>query len=1103
MAPGTAANPNNTAGGNGALNAASEETLTGHTAYSSAQGDFSVNFGCANSTPGRYSGAIGRWNSASGRSSLAIGEGSFAGGKCSFAGGNGIDSGSGSLTSGDGDFAFNGRINAAGGNNTAFGGTINAGSGNFTVGGTIGGNNTSSSGSVAIGARSPGYQSETRASHSIALGGLTKGEYSVAIGPAAITNNDYEAAIGPFNASYSSSDNAIRTVFTVGNGSYGLGQNTYRNVIEVKKNDDVYVAGVGGFNGSNGNVAGNQSLQTVLNGKQDQLTAGTGISIQNNVISATGGSGASYTAGAGITIDQNNEISANPDGVNVILDSNDQLSLDFTGVAGNLQGTGLQVDSNTGATLEVDFSQIPGNIAGNGLQDSGNGTLEIDTTTIVSDLSSSFLPLIGGVLQEDPNDNVQTNLEVYSPDSNAIGYISSYSEDTSDPQNPIPAFVEFGLQGQSSGSADTTQGIYLRSNGTIAVDYIVDSQGNTDMVELEFPRKASGQTYTIATLDDISGGGSYVAGNGINISGSTISVDTGYLDGEYLPLTGGQLKANPSDAETLLDVAAPDSTSAISMSADTIDSKLAISADKTNAGISDGDTFRTVLSNTGEIQVAAKTVNPQDPTDIGETTYTLVLPQKNDTIATLSDIQGGGSSYTAGTGISISAQNVISNSAPDPGVLIPGAGNKSLKLDAISTSADGSYSIALGAQSHADGAYSFAAGQWASASRSNSIALGDNASSSANYALAVGQFSSASGVGSVAIGQYSEAKNTDEIGLGKYNSSINTGTTAEKTQFTVGNGTAYNSRSNLIEAKQNNDIYVIGVGGFDGTNAGTSGVETLQQAIANAGGGGGASLWTSGSGNDSLLGPGAIGADGAYSMAAGEDSDAQANGSVALGGGVVVYDDSDPNNIINAEYGVAIGLGSTVETASSLAMMGGTASSQNGGSHSVAIGDGATAEGMYDVALTGSSSGGNYSFAASTGIAVGHYSTGLSGGEGDGEGSLASGFGSVAYGYSSAALGLELMTYDQADGTLNSDPNAGEAAFGRYNYSEQNVVFSIGCGHYEPPVDPTDPTDLGTKVRENAITITNDGKIYLKGLGGYTGTSVSGCTDLVSFLNNL
>lgn len=38
-------------------------------------------------------------------------------------------------------------------------------------------------------------------------------------------------------------------------------------------------------------------------------TAGTGISIANNVISATGSGGTTYTAGTGITIDANNEIS--------------------------------------------------------------------------------------------------------------------------------------------------------------------------------------------------------------------------------------------------------------------------------------------------------------------------------------------------------------------------------------------------------------------------------------------------------------------------------------------------------------------------------------------------------------------------------------------------------------------------------------------------------------------------------------------------------------------------------------------------------------------------------------------------------------------------
>lgn len=1066
--------------------------------------------------------------------------------------------------------------------------------------------------------------------------------YQVSIGKDTKTYNESEVALGRKNKSSHGNTDATKTFFSIGDSR----TNVESNVFEIMRNDDLYVKSVGGFDGTNAGAAGIKTLQTVLNGKQDQLTAGTGISIQGNVISATGGSGASYTAGAGITIDQNNQISANPDGSNIVLDSNNQLNLDFTGVAGNLQGTGLQVDSNTGATLEVDFSQIPGNIAGNGLQDSGNGTLEIDTTTIVSDLSSSFLPLEGGTLQQTDTAYPQTSFDVYSPDSTAQGYIYSYSEDTSDPRNPIPASVEIGLAGQTPEGIGKTAGIYLRSNGTIAVDYTVDAHGTTDMVELELPRKASGQTYTIATLDDIQGGGgSFVAGNGINISGSTISVDTGYLDNEYLPLTGGQIQANPSDAETLLDVSAPDSTSAISMSADTIDSKLAISADKSNAGISDGDTFRTVLSNTGEIQVAAKTVNPLDPTDIGETTYTLVLPQKNDTIATLSDIQGGGSSYTAGTGISIDANNVITNTAP--GLWTSGTGTNSLLSPAAKTNgnANGNFAVSAGSDTKAEGSSSFAVGKSSKAAGDYSFAGGQGAevSSQANWSFAFGQSARAKSASSLVIGPYSSvetnsaysvaignnvissaqntyaiglatrAKNANEIAFGPFNNSINSGTTAEKTSYTIGNGTADNSRSNLIEAKQNNDIYVLGIGGFDGTNASqaltlqtvinskqnqlVSGVDvktingqsivgggnlvisggsyTAGQAIditndaisvdygnglglgtngelqvewsegptalagsglsantqtgqldvdftsvqgkltagsgitisgntISATGGGGSSLWTSGTGTDSLLGPGAISADGDYSIAAGYGSIAGPDYSVALGGGNVVFDDeTDPQNPINAQYGVAIGEAALVETEYSLAMMGGTASAQNGGSHSVAIGDGATAEGMYDVALTGSSSRGNYSFAASTGIAEGHYSTGLSGGEGNGEGSLASGFGSVAFGYSSAALGLNLMTYDQADGTDPADSNAGEAALGRYNYSEQNVVFSIGCGHHEPPVDPTDPADVGTDVRENAITITNDGKIFLKGLGGYTGTSVSGCTDLVSFLNNL
>lgn len=50
-------------------------------------------------------------------------------------------------------------------------------------------------------------------------------------------------------------------------------------------------------------------LWTELDNKQNTLTAGTGISIENNVISATGSGGTTYTAGTGIAIDANNEIS--------------------------------------------------------------------------------------------------------------------------------------------------------------------------------------------------------------------------------------------------------------------------------------------------------------------------------------------------------------------------------------------------------------------------------------------------------------------------------------------------------------------------------------------------------------------------------------------------------------------------------------------------------------------------------------------------------------------------------------------------------------------------------------------------------------------------
>lgn len=881
-------------------------------------------------------------------------------------------------------------------------------------------------------------------SAAIGANSTAAGSYSVALGHGLGAVNTDETALGKFNNYIDTGTTAEKTFFTVGNGT---SNNTKSNVLEIKQNNDIYVSGVGGFDGTNASSA--DTLQDVIAGKQDTLVAGSNITISGNVISATGGGGGSYTASHGIDI------------------INDAISVDVS----DLDGTGLIADHQ-------------------------RGILEVDFTTVQEKLT---------------------------------------------------------------------------------------------------------------------------AGSGITISGNTISA-TGGGSGNYLPLTGGQLQANPSDAETLLDITAPDSTAAVSISADTIDSKLAISADKANAGISDGDTFRTVLSNTGEVQVAAKTVNPQDPTDIGETTYTLVLPQKNDTIATLSDIQSS-SSYSAGTGINIDSNNVISNTAPDPGLWVAGSGTNSFRSSSASPMSNmAADSIAIGTNAIAGRISGAGVG---------SIAIGYGASAgqgfNGDYAVAIG--SSLAGADySYAMGNGLQVFGENAVALGSYNVAYSSGAgNSEQIKFAIGNGTGNGSRSDAFEIKQNGDAYLVGVGGFTGNNYASA--QTLQYVINNAGGGGtsytagqaiditngaisvdygsglglgtngelqvewsegptalagsglsantqtgqldvdftsvqgkltagsgitisgntisatgggsGSCLWSSGTGQNSLVSPGAgassqgsdasgIGAivigdesnangdysfahgqgsmangdysaafcnsnsTGDYSFAAGSGADAQADYSVALGGGIVVSDNSDPQNPIDALRGVAIGEGATVNGVCGLAFMGGTAT----GEYSVAVGNAANATEMYSTALTGSTASGNYSFAASSGIAHAHYSTAISGAEAFGEGAFASGQRNKAYGYGAAALGYMAQTYSQADGTDVSDPNAGEVALGRYNYSEQGIVFSVGCGS-ENPQDADNPN------RQNAITIDSTGKIFLKGLGGYTGTSTSGCTDLVSFLNNL
>lgn len=98
-----------------------------------------------------------------------------------------------------------------------------------------------------------------------------------------------------------------------------------------------------------------------------------------------------------------------------------------------------------------------------------------------------------------------------------------------------------------------------------------------------------------------------------------------------------------------------------------------------------------------------------------------------------------------------------------------------------------------------------------------------------------GSGTTASGSSSHAEGYYTATLNQSEHAEGQYNVSHSAATeygSSGNTQHSVGIGTDTGNTKNAFEIMQNGDVYVFGMGGYDGTNAGASGIKTLQQVIS-------------------------------------------------------------------------------------------------------------------------------------------------------------------------------------------------------------------------------------------------------------------------------
>ena len=133
--------------------------------------------------------------------------------------------------------------------------------------------------------------------------------------------------------------------------------------------------------------------------------------------------------------------------------------------------------------------------------------------------------------------------------------------------------------------------------------------------------------------------------------------------------------------------------------------------------------------------------------------------------------------------------------------------------------AEGELCTAFGSTSHAEGVNTTASG-------SASHAEGDNTTASGNCSHAEGAGGTASGSNSHAEGNCTNTLNQAEHSEGKYNISIQ-----DKTIHTVGIGNSENTRKNAHEIHIDGKHYILGIGGYNGTNSQSNGIKTLQEVV--------------------------------------------------------------------------------------------------------------------------------------------------------------------------------------------------------------------------------------------------------------------------------
>ena len=610
------------------------------------------------------------------------------------------------------------------------------------------------------------------------------------------TQNYAEHAQGAANVSHKTASNAAttwqgdgnHTLHSIGNGRY---TDTQSNAVEVMQNADVYIKGVGGYDGvhikSEAGYETVKTLQQVIGGKQDVLTAGQNIVITNNTISAV--------IDAGFHIEVVQTLPATGE-VNTIYfvpktgGANPDVYDEYMYINNAWEKIGsTEVDlSNYYNKTEVDTL-----LSGKQATLTAGNNITINGTTI----SANDTTYSAGTNITIVNNRITAEGYTYNP---ATGAFTDGDRDIADSGTTRPKPTATGVMAHAEGS------------NTKAIGRSSHAEGNGG--------SATGiQSHTEGSEGNAIGTNSHVEGrqavtNGYASHAEGAITETG---GNYASAT-----TNPKTADSRTDAgdyahAEGNATIAYGYDSHAEGRKTFAKGSQSHAEGSNTNAIGIASHSEGSVTNALAVASHAE----GRTT-------KVNSTAYASHTEG----YATETGGNYTTNNKEAGTESGAGAYAHAEGNATI-ANCIAAHSEGVKTLAKGTASHAEGYNNVTNGNQSHVEGANNVLNGNNAHCE-------GVWNVLNGVNSHAEGRYNKTLCNVEHAQGSYNVSHHVNDYFDgnvgNTLHSIGIGTADNARKNAVEVMQSGQVYLIGVGNYDGIHikgetGAPSGLQTLQEVV--------------------------------------------------------------------------------------------------------------------------------------------------------------------------------------------------------------------------------------------------------------------------------